>query len=747
MKNLKLLTMAMLVVIIGIGLQPQYNAYAGNADAELFSPVPRDVGPKARREREPTILRSRDVQVNFNLLASKDAPEGAEYIILNMFDDVNLIAVRDRLERRSATSYTWFGTILELDRSQVILVVEDGSMAGNVVVDGQMYQVRDAGRGIHSVRNIDQSAFPDEAPPTVVSKPTQSTSALSVSKTYLSADMGQEFDDDGSFIDVMVVYTADVAAASAGIDAEIQLAVDETNQSYLNSGIYQRLRLAHSEQIDYEETGDIELDRNRLQNPSDGYMDNVHTLRDTHCADLVCLLVEDGGPWCGIAYIMTDVSVLFEDHGFCVVDRGCATGYYSFGHELGHIMSARHDWYVDSTNNSPFTYNHAFVYLPDRWRTIMAYDTECDDNGFNCTRLQYWSNPDVDYFGVAMGVAEGNPDAADNRKTLNMTAYAVSNFREHCNHPPEADAGPDQIVECECSSGGTLVTLDGTGSSDPDGDPLTYTWTGPFAESPASGATPTVTLLDGCEGDYVITLVVNDGTVDSELDDVTITVVDTVAPVITCPPDVTLECPADTNPDNTGFATAVDDCDDSPIIDYSDTSIPTCGNTEVIIREWIATDRSGNSSCSCTQIIIVEDTTPPEVTVGEMAPLWPPNHKYHQFKLSDFVLSVEDICAGTLDVDVVGTIISIHSDEPEDAKRGVLQGGDGSTLDDMIILNNSSFEVRSERIMWGNGRVYTITFEVVDPSGNAAVGMCSVGVPSNIRSFPIDGPGPGYTIP
>jgi len=47
----------------------------------------------------------------------------------------------------------------------------------------------------------------------------------------------------------LVVYTDAAASASPGINAEIQLAIDETNQSYINSGINQRLRLVHQSKL------------------------------------------------------------------------------------------------------------------------------------------------------------------------------------------------------------------------------------------------------------------------------------------------------------------------------------------------------------------------------------------------------------------------------------------------------------------------------------------------------------------
>jgi hypothetical protein len=93
---------------------------------------------------------------------------------------------------------------------------------------------------------------------------------------------------------------------------------------------------------------------------------------------------------------------------------------------------------------------------------------------------------------------------------------------EDRNLPPVADAGDDQQVLV-----GEQVALDGTGSSDPDGDPLTFSWTlrGPEGSTAVldSLTEPSVSFTPDVAGDYTATLVVNDGELDSDEDSVTIT--------------------------------------------------------------------------------------------------------------------------------------------------------------------------------------------------------------------------------
>ena len=148
-------------------------------------------------------------------------------------------------------------------------------------------------------------------------------------------------------------------------------------------------------------------------------MDNVHTLRNTHGADLVSLFVENGS-FCGLAAVNASAT-----NAFSVVSRSCATGNLSFAHELGHNFGALHDLYV-SPQTSPDPHGHGYADIAGEWRTVMAYNNACVAAGTSCMRVAQFSNPDVSYAGAPTGTLATH----DNARVHDERALTVANFRQ-----------------------------------------------------------------------------------------------------------------------------------------------------------------------------------------------------------------------------------------------------------------------------------------------------------------------------
>ena len=399
----------------------------------LFTPL--TIEPDLPFNRWPaTATRQRLVRINLDQLrppAKAPAQEaGFEPVYLNLFDDVSLTTRLNPPERTPSGGRLWVGTIEGVPHSEVTLVLEEEVLSGNITVPGAFYQVRLVGDRVHAVREIDQRVFPPEKDPIPVPfidvRSSEINQAIGLAyRTYLPL---VKKDRQDPFLEarVLVVYTPAARTAAGGTTAMtslINLAVSETNTGYANSGVGLRVRLAHAAEVAYDETNfDWNSTLDRLTGTSDGYLDGVHGVRDSVQADLVVLLVGNQ-TFCGIGWLMKSPSSSFSSHAFTLVNWECATGYYSFAHEMGHNMGSHHDW-----NNTvePGCYAYSKGYQdPNRlFRTIMAYN--CPGS---CPRINYWSNPDVYYLGQPTGVPYDAFRPADNRRSLNNTASTVTGWR------------------------------------------------------------------------------------------------------------------------------------------------------------------------------------------------------------------------------------------------------------------------------------------------------------------------------
>jgi hypothetical protein len=216
-------------------------------------------------------------------------------------------------------------------------------------------------------------------------------------------------------IDVIVAYTRKAAGNYGDIKRElIDLAVEEANHSFRMSNLGNiRLRLAHAYQTGYVEEGEHFQHLWRFADRGDGYMDEIHGLRDKHRADVAVLIVDDPAG-CGLS---TRVYADAEE-AFAVVHHECAAAAYSLAHEIGHIIGARHELALDK-NMTPFAYGHGFV-NGSKWRDIMSYKVSCG----GCPRLPVWSSPKV----LVKGEAAGSADL-DNARVLSEQSARVAGFR------------------------------------------------------------------------------------------------------------------------------------------------------------------------------------------------------------------------------------------------------------------------------------------------------------------------------
>jgi predicted outer membrane repeat protein len=270
--------------------------------------------------------------------------------------------------------------------------------------------------------------------------------------------------DDQSIVDVLCVYTTlakNAAGGAANLQARFQNAIDAANGAFTNSGINTgganrlQLRVAGYAEVNYNEVAPDWINHlQRVTETADGFMDNVHALRDAAKADTVALAIDDtrfigGAAW----WAIWDQKDAFA----CVNWRTLGGGDLLFAHEIGHNFGCAHDYENDANAPTSYARGHYFTHNGQTYGTIMSYP--------GAIRLPMYSNPNLIAPGTnkPAGVPVGQTRAAYNALMIQQTRWTLANYRDA--------AG---IIDCnangidDATDIATLLSADANGDCRPD---------------------------------------------------------------------------------------------------------------------------------------------------------------------------------------------------------------------------------------------------------------------------------------
>ena len=371
--------------------------------------------------------------VEYALTAAAPAQDAAR-IKVALNDETVLTIARTSVDIRPHMCI-WRGTVEGTGAPATLMWWPGGKMAGTVEHEGRIFSIRAMGGDRQAIVEMGEDRMPLEHAPMSqgmrVNAPTLHDPLIQQGDASVlrSGTVGMRptpileppptrkavGPPDDIVIDVLVAYTRKAASNYSDVEHElVYLAIEEANQAFRNSNLgHVKLRLVHTYQTDYVEEGAHFDHLWRFADKGDGYMDEVHGLRDKYHADVAILIVDDQSG-CGLA---TRVFAEAED-AFAVVHHECAAASYSLAHEIGHLIGARHDLKIDQLM-TPFPYGHGFV-NGLKWRDIMSYKDSCG----GCPRLPVWSSPRVLVNGEPAGTQK-----QDNARVIAEQAARVAGFR------------------------------------------------------------------------------------------------------------------------------------------------------------------------------------------------------------------------------------------------------------------------------------------------------------------------------
>jgi len=373
----------------------------------------------------PAALRTRVIQVNPYLLSNHKVSKG-DYLNIDLFTDAKYKAVVDKVITDVNSTVIVRARIEGFPLGSVLLSTSRGRTIGCIDIPEKEKQfiIQTIGNnGDQYLLEVDKNN--DDI---LEDGPSPISSEFSTFDIPHSSFTPQGDPMDPATVDVMIVYSPAARqwadSNKGGIQNVIAQSIERGQLALDNSNTMLNLNLVHSEEVNYTESGDSETDLTRLSGQTDGYMDNVHVLRDQYNADLVAmfLLIEDVG---GRGWLLKSISGR-PDLAFCVNRVQQVSNSLTLIHEMGHNMGCAHSK-LQNTEPGPglFSYSAGWRWIGNdsvRYCSVMTYaEGKYFPDGQNHTRVAYFSNPDITH----MGAQTGDSADGDNARTLREIKHVI----------------------------------------------------------------------------------------------------------------------------------------------------------------------------------------------------------------------------------------------------------------------------------------------------------------------------------
>lgn len=406
-------------------------------------------------ENRDAITRAAEVLFSEELKSAGAIAQG-DLIVVNLFGDIRRSAVVQRAKTNVSGSFSITATINE-EEGYLVFATSGKRSLGSVFLPqrGLFYEVISNPITLQHYllemdeqdRDIIEGAMP------AVKQEIPGKRAPDTLQNYNIPHREAPLAEEEAIVDVMVVYTPAAMAwgdfHGGGIDNIIAVSMANAQLVHDNSHTRVRLPLSYSALIDYEETGNSQIDLWRLittptYNPFGtsawggydilGYMDEVHDMRNEHNADL-CVLFSYTHDTGGMAHPL--ISRYGQPKlGFSIVRVQQAASSYTQAHEMGHNMGCHH--HKDQKTQPGPT---AWTNWPEnrwsagwRWQSddgryycsVMTYESgHFFDDGISHTRVPLFSSPE----NIHMGTPAGHQTDGDNVRTILETRHVVANYR------------------------------------------------------------------------------------------------------------------------------------------------------------------------------------------------------------------------------------------------------------------------------------------------------------------------------